>query len=353
LGALVEVLEVRLAEAGSEELRGRFLDLPRVGMGCEARALNVVGWVLERGGPAVAVDIVRDGTAVHRVPVEVLRPDLAAGFPDIPSAGRAGFNATLDVRGPNPELRIDLHALLRDGRHIPLAAIHGRRSWRGRPVPPGTELVSIIIVAPPGGSSLQASIESAIGQTHAHVEIVVVGDPGSLGTVPPSLLERGIQLVAQEDAGSVAARNTGLRSTTGDFLVFLESGWRLLPDAVASGLAVLRELRHCAATFGKCRPTETWSTRGAPARPKDPLSVRSSTAPFAPGTVMYRRAVFELIGPFPPGGGEETAMRQISRRFAVQGHDGVVAEGGAGDTAPTSGNSNRADSPSAALARSG
>jgi hypothetical protein len=215
-------------------------------------------------------------------------------------------------------------------------------------------MVSIVIVAPPGGSSLQASIESALRQTHPHLEIVVVGDAGSLGTVAPSLLEHGVQFVAQDDAESIAARNTGLRCTTGDFLIFLESGWRLLPEAAASGLTVLREQRHCAAAFGRCRPTGTWLTRDGPAQPDNPLSPPTTTAPFSPGTVMYRRAVFELIGPFSEkGGGDETSMRQIGRRFAVQGHDALLAEGGPGEAASTSADSNRAESPSAALARSG
>jgi hypothetical protein len=325
VGALVEILDVRIADDDAEEFRGRYIDLPRPRMSCESRALNVVGWVLERGGPAVAVDIVRDGAAVVRAPVEVLRPDLAAAFPDIPDAGRAGFNATLNVLGDAPELRLEFHVLLRDGRHVPMATLRGRRYWRGSETPEGTELVSVVVLAPLGGPPPTAAVESALAQTHPHLEIVVVGERAVPDDLGDRWRDHGVRIVASDEAGSVGARNAGLRSTIGDFLVFLEAGHRLAPDAVAAGLEVLRERPVCAAVWGRLGGGDA-GRAGIGATDSHVRQAVGGAADDRPADAgIYRRAAFELVGPLTAAADrrEEAALR---RRFRQEFPVHVVGE---------------------------
>jgi hypothetical protein len=316
VGALVEILEVRMADDAAEEFRGRFIDLPRPRMCCESRALNVVGWVLERGGPAVAVDIVRDGTDVVRAPVEVLRPDLAAGFPDIPEAGRAGFNATVNVLGDAPELRLEVYVLLRDGRHVRMASLLGRRFWRGSEASAGAELVSIVILAPTDGPPPTAAVESALAQTHPHLEIVIVGEHDSDHVLASSWRDRGVRIVASDESGGAAARNVGLRSTVGDFLVFLDAGRRLASDAVAAGLEVLRERPVLAAAWGRLGGGEAERLGAGAADPHVRRGPAGTAADAAADAGIYRRAAFELVGPFITAAdrADEAALRQRFER---------------------------------------
>ena len=84
--ALLEIVEVAIAELEAERLWGRSIDLPAAGSRVEARAVDVAGWVLGRGAPAVAVELVHGGAPFRRVPVQAHRPDVAAE--SAPAAGR-------------------------------------------------------------------------------------------------------------------------------------------------------------------------------------------------------------------------------------------------------------------------
>jgi hypothetical protein len=339
MGALVEILEVRLDDSAVEELRGRFIDQPRKGMTCEGHALHLMGWVLERGAPAIALDVVQDEETVYRVPIEVLRPDLAAAFPDIPQSGRAGFNASLNVLGRKPEVLLELLALLRDGRHVPIATIVGRRCWRQSSAAAGMELVSVVVIAGAPATDVERSVASALMQTHPHVEVVVVGSPGCFDSNDEAWRGRGVRFVPEAEPSTAVRRNTGLRSTIGDLLVFLNAGERLLPGALQEGLKGLRAHPHAAAAWGRHRYVgdRPASLRlPAQAQPEPalrPLAAGSVTAPPNPddaaGTAMFRRAAFELFGPFDtasPGDAQVAMRSRIEQSVAVHVHDVVIAE---------------------------
>ncbi len=57
----------------------------------------------------------------------------------------------------------------------------------------------------------------------------------------------------QENAGLSGARNTGLRHTNGAYLIFLDADDRLLPEAVADGLAAFATHPEAALVAGRCR----------------------------------------------------------------------------------------------------
>ncbi len=111
-------------------------------------------------------------------------------------------------------------------------------------------LVSIIIPCHNAERWLAAAIESALAQTWPSVEIIVVNDGSSDGSlaVAQNFSSRGVRVIDQPNAGASAARNAGWRAARGDFLQFLDADDLLSPDKIARQLAVLRDAPGCVAS---------------------------------------------------------------------------------------------------------
>src|SRR5688572_4673982 len=88
-------------------------------------------------------------------------------------------------------------------------------------------LVSVIIPCLNRETLIGEAIESALGQTHENVEIVVVNDGSTDGTekVVQSYITSGkVRYFKHEvNRGIPAARNTGIRNSLGDYVAFLDS----------------------------------------------------------------------------------------------------------------------------------
>ncbi len=90
--------------------------------------------------------------------------------------------------------------------------------------------VSVIIPAYNVATSVGRSIDSAINQNPAPLEVIVIND-GSTDNTERVLRAYGdkIQYLEQENAGQGAARNTGLRHASGRYVAFLDSDDYWLP----------------------------------------------------------------------------------------------------------------------------
>lgn len=90
-------------------------------------------------------------------------------------------------------------------------------------------LISVIIPAYNRRSSIGDCIESALAQTSPAHEIIVVDDGSTDGT-PEVVTQFGdkAMLVRRSHQGVSAARNTGIRSSTGEWIAFLDTDdlWR-------------------------------------------------------------------------------------------------------------------------------
>jgi len=95
--------------------------------------------------------------------------------------------------------------------------------------------LSVIITSYNQAKFIHAAVASALAQTHANKEIIVIDD-GSTDASPAILEEFGnsIQLIKlEENVGACRARNVGIALAKGDFLVFLDGDDVLLPWALA------------------------------------------------------------------------------------------------------------------------
>jgi len=78
------------------------------------------------------------------------------------------------------------------------------------------------------------AIHSAIGQTHKDLEIIVVDDGSTDGTLTQAqaIEDPRLRVIAQENSGVMTARKAGFEACHADAVVFLDSDDRLRPDAI-------------------------------------------------------------------------------------------------------------------------
>src|SRR3954470_1810603 len=102
--------------------------------------------------------------------------------------------------------------------------------------------VSVIIPTYNYARYLPQAIDSALGQTHAPLEVIVVDDGSTDDT--PRVLEAyasRIRVIRQANQGAGAARNAGIAAARGEYVAFLDSDdlWRR--DKLELQLARFRE----------------------------------------------------------------------------------------------------------------
>ena len=103
-------------------------------------------------------------------------------------------------------------------------------------------LVSVVIPAYNSARYLPMCIDSALGQKHLLVEIIVVNDGSTDDTdevIFPYLSK--IKYLRQENKGLSAARNFGFKAGTGDYICFLDADDILMPDKFEKQLEKFRQ----------------------------------------------------------------------------------------------------------------
>jgi glycosyltransferase involved in cell wall biosynthesis len=194
-------------------------------------------------------------------------------------------------------------------------------------------LVSIIIPCYNCERFIGEAIESALAQSCSSVEILVVND-GSTDRSREVVLQYPARLLENNHRGVSAARNHGIQESRGEFLLFLDSDDRLLPNAVACGLATLRQHPDCAMAVA-AHNLITADGQVIRTRPKlsrvDDAYQRLLRSNFIECTssVLFRRSMFPLESGFMRGveGAEDYELYlRIARNHAVRCTEAVVAE---------------------------
>ena len=101
--------------------------------------------------------------------------------------------------------------------------------------------VSVIIPCYEQAHFLPDAIESALGQTHRKVEVIVVDDGSPDTTAEVVTRYPGVRCVRQENRGVAEARNAGFRASGGEYVLFLDADDRLTPNAVEAHLLCFAE----------------------------------------------------------------------------------------------------------------
>ena len=104
-------------------------------------------------------------------------------------------------------------------------------------------LISVIVPVYNTANYLDRCIESVVGQTYKHVEIILVDDGSKDDSL--QICERWakqdgrIQVMPQSNKGVSSARNTGIKNATGDYLILLDSDDWLAIDTCEKLLAYI------------------------------------------------------------------------------------------------------------------
>ncbi|MBC6610245.1 glycosyltransferase [Hymenobacter sp. BT507] len=112
-------------------------------------------------------------------------------------------------------------------------------------------VVSVIIPCYNQAHFLGKALASVQQQSYPAVEIVLVDDGSTDNTRAVALAyEPALRYVYQDNQGLSAARNTGIRHSTGTYLVFLDADDWLYPQALALNVAHLQQHPHAAFVSG-------------------------------------------------------------------------------------------------------
>lgn len=110
----------------------------------------------------------------------------------------------------------------------------------------------MIIPAYNAAAYLEEAVESAVRQAYAPVEIVVVDD-GSTDATPEILhsyrTAGKIIHIRQDNKGLAAARNAGIRASSGEYVAFLDADDLFLPEKIALQAAYLDAHPACDVSY--------------------------------------------------------------------------------------------------------
>jgi glycosyltransferase involved in cell wall biosynthesis len=199
-------------------------------------------------------------------------------------------------------------------------------------------LVTVVIPCYNQAHFLGEAIESVLGQSYPYFEVVVVDDGSPDKTSEVAARYPGVRLIRQDNQGLAAARNSGLAQSEGDYLVFLDADDRLLPEALEAHLDCFGTHPGCAFVSGHIRRIATdGSLLGTPRQALHRAHVEGDhylgllyyNSVWIPGSVMYRRAVFDSVGGFDTtvnGAADYDLYLRIARVFPVHHHGEVVLE---------------------------
>ncbi|HEY3580949.1 MAG TPA: glycosyltransferase family 2 protein [Pyrinomonadaceae bacterium] len=106
--------------------------------------------------------------------------------------------------------------------------------------------VSVIIPAYNAAEFINETLDSVFAQTFSDFEVIVVND----GSPDTEDLERALKrypeklrYIKQENQGAAAARNTGIRAASGEFVAFLDADDTWLPTFLQKQLELLQRTR--------------------------------------------------------------------------------------------------------------
>jgi glycosyltransferase involved in cell wall biosynthesis len=281
------------------------------------------------GLPLVALEAMRMGCPVVASP--------AGGLPEVIEHGVTGY--LIDGADPDAWVRTlqnldpdTQHRLGEAGRRLfnaqftldrvvtQLDALYGRLvggqapASAAAPTPAtqeGTQttppLVSIVVCSYNYDKYVEAAIRSALAQTHARTEVIVVDD-GSTDTSQERLMawRDKVRLILQPNGGQLSAYNTGFAAAQGEFIVFLDADDMLDPDMVVRALPLFEE--GVARVHYRLRligddgtPTGQLIPRHlATGDVRDELVRRGHLFASAPGSGnIYRRAALTKLMPLP------------------------------------------------------
>jgi glycosyltransferase involved in cell wall biosynthesis len=158
---------------------------------------------------------------------------------------------------------------------------------------PKSSLVSVVIPTYNRRNLIQPCLQSVLNQNHQQLEIVVIDNGSSDDTIEQvkAINDPRIKLFLEPLRGAAAARNTGVKHATGEFLTFLDSDDLWLTHKTADQINHLRRDNETSMVFSEYR--EFNNNNVDELRP-----VKESSMMLSVITMMVRREAFLRVGYF-------------------------------------------------------
>jgi glycosyltransferase involved in cell wall biosynthesis len=151
-------------------------------------------------------------------------------------------------------------------------------------------LVSVVIPVYDGERFLAEALDSVFAQGYTPIEVIVVDDGSRDGSADVAA-RYPVRLVRQDNAGTAAARNAGIRAARGELIAFLDQDDLWKPEKLAPQVEHLaRHPEHQYVTSG-------WELLIEPGTPQMgwwPEDEKWSP----PSSWVVRRALFDAVGMF-------------------------------------------------------
>lgn len=161
-------------------------------------------------------------------------------------------------------------------------------------------LVSVVVPVRNGETFLGEALESALAQTWEPLEVIVVDDGSTDGSARVAAGFPRVRLLRQAPQGQATARNQAVAASRGELLAFLDADdlWPSTKLEVQAGY--LRDHPEVDGVLGRQKllvepgvPLPPWVYREG--------GLERAGAGAQPLSLVTRRAVWDLVGPFTPG----------------------------------------------------
>jgi glycosyltransferase involved in cell wall biosynthesis len=161
--------------------------------------------------------------------------------------------------------------------------------------------ISVVIPAYNAAPWIGRAIQSVLDQTVRVAEIIVVDDESrdNTGAVVTGFADR-VRYICQSNGGPAKARNTGVCSSSGDWLAFLDADDWWGPTKIERQIAALQANPNAILAYTSLnlvKDSGQSEVREAPPAEKLWPALRYSN-PISPSSVLLKRSAFDVIGGF-------------------------------------------------------
>lgn len=168
-----------------------------------------------------------------------------------------------------------------------------------------TPLVSVVIPAYNAATTIRDTVQSALSQTFASIEVLVVDDGSRDNTIAVvnGIADPRVRLIVQPNGGAAAARNTGIEASEGRWVAFLDADDLWVPHKLRAQLDALEMVTDAFASQSSAYLVDDQmrilDTRRCIQPENDLLTfLRFQNLPAAASSWIVRRDVLEAIGGF-------------------------------------------------------
>jgi len=170
--------------------------------------------------------------------------------------------------------------------------------------------VSVIIPTHNRKEYLRAAIESVLAQTYKNIEIIVVDDGSTDGTIEvANAYSNKIRYFLQENLGASVARNFGVSKAAGNFIAFLDDDDLFLEHKLEKQLAIINDQPEIALVASQAYLVDkdgqidynslVFDRNSTGIVPFEEIIITPHTS-IAPSSCLFRRSIFDEIGLFDP-----------------------------------------------------